>query len=327
MSERWRNRVDSLWHPAITAALPAPETLPDSEDPIDHLVSKFWNGELPTPVEMKYVIELTTKVLSDEPNILELEGPITVCGDIHGQFEDMLEIFNICGLPPYTKYLFLGDYVDRGSNSIEVLVTLFVLKCMFPKKIWLLRGNHETRETTLLYGFAEECRIRYSSEVYNWFVEVFAYLPLSAIVGDRIFCVHGGISSQLERLSQISNIERPVNVYEASLVQDLLWADPNPTIRGFQKSNRGTSFIFGSDAADEFLEKFDFDLVCRSHQAVVDGYDFPFLPSRKVVTIFSAVNYFQDQQNRPAIMSVNEKLECSFKFLNQKSALPKQKPI
>ena len=274
--------------------------------------------------DLKRICDLTLPIIAEDPSLLVLQPPLLVYGDIHGQFSGLMAFLEKYGLPPESQLLFLGDYVDRGPNSVEVLVTLFVLKCMYPKNIWLLRGNHETRETTQMYGFAEECRIRYSSEIYNWFNDVFGYLPLAATIGGRIFCVHGGISSELERLSQISNIERPIDIYDGDLVQDLLWSDPSPIIRGYQKSSRGTSYTYGVDAVDEFLDKFDFDLICRSHQAVSDGFDFPFLPSRTVVTIFSATNYFQDQPNRPAIMSINEMLACSFKFLDP--AKPSTKP-
>ena len=266
--------------------------------------------------DLRRIIDLVFPILADDPTLLILDPPIFVYGDIHGQFTGLMNFLEKFGTPEENQLLFLGDYVDRGPNSVEVLVTLFVLKCLYPKNIWLLRGNHETRETSQTYGFAEECRIRYSSEIYNWFTDIFGYFPIAATVGGRIFCVHGGISSELERLSQISNIERPIDIYDGDLVQDLLWADPNPLISGFQKSTRGTSYMFGADAADDFLDKFDFDLICRSHQATVDGFDFPFLPARTVVTIFSSKNYYQDQPNRPAIMFINEMLACSFKFLD-----------
>ena len=265
--------------------------------------------------DLKRLCELTIKNLEKDDMLIQIDAPVDVYGDIHGQFTGLMLFLEKYGFPPEKKLLFLGDYVDRGPNSIEVLVTIFTLKCLYPKHVFLLRGNHETRETTQSYGFAEECRVRYSSEIYNAFLEVFRFLPISAIIGDRIFCIHGGISSELKRLSQITNIERPLDITDGSLAQDLLWSDPSPTVLGYKKSGRGVAFTFGCDVADEFLSDFDFDLICRSHQAVAEGFSFPFSPSTNVVTIFSAANYTQGQTNRPAIMSVNENLACSFKFL------------
>jgi serine/threonine-protein phosphatase PP1 catalytic subunit len=265
--------------------------------------------------ELMRLCEMTILQLQKDEMLIQIDAPVDVYGDIHGQFTGLMMFLEKYGFPDKKNILFLGDYIDRGPNSIEVLVTIFTLKCLYPDRVSLLRGNHETRETTQLYGFAEECRVRYSSEVYNMFLEVFRYLPISAIIGDRIFCVHGGISSNLKRLSQITSIDRPLDIQDGSLVQDLLWSDPSPSVNGYQKSGRGTAFTFGCDAANEFLKNFDFDLICRSHQAAPEGYSFPFAPVTSVVTIFSAANYTQGQPNRPAIMSVNENLACSFNFL------------
>ena len=139
MSERWRAKVDILWHPSVLKSMPPIESLPDSNDPVDFLIEKFWNGEIPTPAEMRFVLQESTKILKSEPNVLQLKAPLTVCGDIHGHFEDMLEIFKICGLPPYTRYLFLGDYVDRGNKSVEVIMLLLIFKIKYPDSFYMIR--------------------------------------------------------------------------------------------------------------------------------------------------------------------------------------------
>lgn len=246
-------------------------------------------------------------------------------GDVHGQFYDLLRLFQLNGYPPEMNYLFLGyeicifsylfrDYVDRGSNSIEILCLLFALKVKYPNKVFLLRGNHETDTMNQLYGFCEECYRRYSPNLYSRFSECFRYLPLCALIGTRIFCTHGGLSPYIRSLSDIASIERPYDVPDEGLVCDLLWSDPkrNQTER-WCPNERGVSYTFSEEVVFDFLEKFHLDLVCRAHQVVDDGYEF--FADTGLLTIFSAPNYGGMLTNSGAMLSVDGDLLCTLHVL------------
>ena len=256
------------------------------------------------------------KVLRAEPSLLYIEAPICFCGDLHGQFYDLLHFMKLGGQPPDTTYLFLGDYVDRGHNSVETFSYLLSLKVKYPKNIFLLRGNHETYEISSLYGFRDECQERYSDALYNRFCEVFQYLPFAAVIGKRIFCVHGGLSREMRDVKDIANQKRPVQIPETGMLVDLLWADPCRDHTGFEASERGTSYTYGPDVVDDFLKRHDYDLVCRAHQVVQRGYDFPYHPTQTVLTVFSAPDYCDEFANRAAMLKVDQELKCSFEFID-----------
>jgi serine/threonine-protein phosphatase PP1 catalytic subunit len=255
------------------------------------------------------------KKLKSESRLLNIAAPITILGDIHGQFYDMLEFFKLGGRPPTTPYLFLGDYVDRGPNSIEVFSYLLALKVKYPNKIWLLRGNHETPEVCRLYGFYDECCRRYNENLWVKYTEVFRYLPLAAVISERIFCVHGGLSQLLRSPADIARIEPVLEIPDRGLVADLVWADPGVDHSGFQESERGTAYTFGLDTAREFLANNDLDLICRGHQMVMEGYEFPFEPDHSVLTVFSAPDYCREYENKGAMLKVGSDLRCSFQIV------------
>ena len=268
--------------------------------------------------DLQWVCQEAIKVLQKDKTLMELEAPLNVVGDVHGQFTDMMKFIDKGGDPKDHKYLFLGDYVDRGDNSIEVITTLLCYKILYPNNVFLLRGNHETHDISQLYGFLEECQKRYGNddnEVWMSFNNVFNYLPLAAIISQRIFCVHGGLSQSLKGLDEIRNVRRPLSVPDTGFIQDLLWADPAADTTGYNESERGTSFTFGSDVVDEFLQKNDFDLLCRAHQVVDNGFDFPFYPTQSVVTVFSAPNYCDEFGNKAAMLKIDSSLMCSFEII------------
>ncbi|XP_003739287.2 serine/threonine-protein phosphatase alpha-2 isoform-like [Galendromus occidentalis] len=265
------------------------------------------------PNEILFLIDEATQIFEQQPILLELNPPLNICGDVHGQFHDLLRILHQGQHPPASNYLFLGDYVDRGRNSIEVLCLLLIYKIRFPGNVFLLRGNHETLRINAIYGFLSECRVRYSLEVYHKFNELFAWLPLAAIVGDKIFCCHGGISPKMSLIDDIRDIRRPLrDVPEDTIACDLLWADPFEG-RGFAPNDRGVSHVFGADALQRFLDDNGLDLVCRAHQVVADGYEF--FANRSLVTLFSAPNYCNEFDNAAAMMIVSPDLTCTFRVL------------
>ena len=286
---------------------------------IDLLLSqKCANGSY-IKMEERLLNEICTKAIQAfqrDPMLLAIEAPVTIIGDIHGQFNDLVKYFEKGGKPPSTNYLFLGDYVDRGRNSIETITLLLCYKIKYPNNFWMLRGNHETKFVSQNYGFLDECSQRYSPNLWTKFTDVFEYMPLAAVISDRIFCVHGGLSRELRDLDQIRSIPRPLtSAGETELVVDLLWSDPSPYLRGFHPSERGVSYSYGEDVVDAFLQKNEFDLVCRAHQVVNKGFEFPFGQKRTVLTIFSAPDYCGEFNNKGAMLIVNEKLECQFESI------------
>jgi len=162
--------------------------------------------------ELKFLIEKSQVIIKEQKMLIELEAPIKICGDIHGQYYDLLRIFEHCGYPGESSYLFLGDYVDRGKQSLETVSLLLAYKIKFPNKIYLLRGNHESSVTNRIYGFYDECRRRYNVRLWRNFTDLFNYLPVSAMIDDKIFCMHGGLSPDLRNTSQINDIPRPTEI-------------------------------------------------------------------------------------------------------------------
>jgi len=265
--------------------------------------------------EVKYLIEKSREIFITQPVLLDLEAPLKIVGDIHGQYLDLLRLFEYGGFPPDANYLFLGDYVDRGPNGLETICLLMAYKIKYPENFFMLRGNHESAAINRIYGFYEECRERYSLKIWKAFNDCFNCLPLGAIIEDKILCIHGGLSPDLKNLEQIRRIVRPTEIPDAGLLCDLLWADPDPepSNTGWGENDRGVSFTFGSDVVENFLKRHEFDLIVRAHQVVEDGYEF--FAQRKLVTVFSAPNYCGEFDNAGAMMSVDSTLMCSFQIL------------
>mmetsp|Transcript_12572 Transcript_12572/g.14425 ORF Transcript_12572/g.14425 Transcript_12572/m.14425 type:complete len:304 (-) Transcript_12572:190-1101(-) len=264
-------------------------------------------------LEIKTLCNKSREIFLSQPALLDLQAPVKVCGDVHGQYYDLLRIFEFGGYPPESNYLFLGDYVDRGSYSLETICLLLAYKIKYPENFFLLRGNHEEASINRIYGFYDECKRRYGVKLWKTFTDCFNCLPIAAVIESRIFCMHGGISPDISDLSQIERILRPCSVPDTGLVCDLLWADPDSDVMGWAENDRGVSFTFGSDVVNKFNQKHDLDLICRAHQVVQDGYEF--FANRKLVTIFSAPNYCGEYDNAGAMMSVDESLMCSFQIL------------
>lgn len=187
-------------------------------------------------------------------------------GDIHGQYSDLLRLFEYGGLPPKSNYLFLGDYVDRGKQSLETICLLLAYKIKYPENFFLLRGNHECASVNRIYGFYDECKRRFNVRVWKVFTDCFNCLPVAALIDEKILCMHGGLSPDLHDLDQIRNLQRPTDVPETGLLCDLLWSDPSKDVKGWGMNDRGVSYTFGSDKVTEFLQKQDLDLICRAHQ-------------------------------------------------------------
>lgn len=263
--------------------------------------------------EIRHLIVKAREIFLSQPMLLELDAPLKLCGDIHGQYYDLLRLFAAGGFPPNSNYLFLGDYVDRGKQSIETICLLMCYKIKNPENFFLLRGNHECASINRIYGFYEECKRRYNVKLWKTFSDCFNCLPVAAIIDEKIFCCHGGLSPDLTSMDQIRQLVRPTDVPDQGLLCDLLWSDPSEEVVGWGENDRGVSFTFGKEVVQRFLVKFDFDLVVRAHQVVEDGYEF--FGNRQLVTIFSAPNYCGEFDNAAAMMSVDKNLMCSFQIL------------
>jgi serine/threonine-protein phosphatase PP1 catalytic subunit len=266
-----------------------------------------------SPNDVIQLCNTAKEILLSQPMLLELGAPIKICGDIHGQYNDLLRLFEYGGFPPESNYLFLGDYVDRGKQSIEVICLLFAYKIKYPENFFILRGNHEASGINRIYGFYDECRRRYSVKIWKTFCNAFECLPCTAVVDDKIICMHGGLSPELQKLDQIQNINRPCDVPDTGLLCDLLWSDPDASSQTYQHNDRGVSYTFGPRVVSDFLRKHDLDLIVRAHQVVEDGYEF--FAGRELVTVFSAPNYCGEFDNAGAMMTVDETLMCSFQIL------------
>ena len=271
--------------------------------------------------EIKFLIDKSLPIIKEQKMLVELEAPLHVCGDIHGQYYDLLRIFEHCGYPGEFNYLFLGDYVDRGKQSLETVCLLLCYKIKFPDKVTLLRGNHESSVTNRIYGFYDECKRRYNVRIWRSFTDLFNYLPVAAIIDEKILCMHGGLSPELKNLQNIQDITRPTDIPDTGLLCDLLWSDPDKDVVEYDENDRGVSVIFGEKIVQDFNKKNDLDLIIRAHQVVDDGYEF--FAQRQLITIFSAPNYCGEFDNSAGIMIIDESLTCSLKVLRPVENLKK----
>ncbi|CAE6507326.1 unnamed protein product [Rhizoctonia solani] len=221
--------------------------------------------------DVKRLCEKTREILMEESNVQPVRCPVTVCGDIHGQFHDLSELFRIGGNSPDTNYLFMGDYVDRGYYSVETVTLLVTLKLRYRDRVTILRGNHESRQITQVYGFYDECLRKYgNANVWKYFTDLFDFLPLTALIDNQIFCLHGGLSPSIDTLDHVRGIDRVQEVPHEGPMCDLLWSDPDDRC-GWGISPRGAGYTFGQDISEAFNHNNGLTLVARAHQLVMEG--------------------------------------------------------
>ncbi|XP_067945528.1 serine/threonine-protein phosphatase 2B catalytic subunit 3-like isoform X2 [Watersipora subatra] len=269
-------------------------------------------GRLSDECAMRIISE-GTSLLRAEKTMIDIEAPVTVCGDIHGQFYDLMKLFEVGGPPSSTRYLFLGDYVDRGYFSIECVLYLWTLKILYPSTLFLLRGNHECRHLTEYFTFKQECQIKYSTQLYDACMESFDCLPLAALMNQQFLCVHGGLSPELHNLDDIRKLDRFKEPPAFGPMCDMLWSDPledfgneKSTEHFSHNSVRGCSYFYSYAACCDFLQHNSLLSIIRAHEAQDAGYrmyrksqttGFPSL-----ITIFSAPNYLDVYNNKAAIL-------------------------
>ena len=211
---------------------------------IDACIANLKERKILSERELRQACEKVKELLIEESNVQPVSAPVTICGDIHGQFFDFLQLFKIGGEIPSTNYIFIGDFVDRGYNSVECFQLLMCYKIKYPSHITLLRGNHESRQITIVYGFLDEIMKKYgNSNAWNYCMEVFDLLPLGATVNGGIFCVHGGLSPDIKTIDQIRLIERNLEIPHEGPFCDLMWSDPD-SIETFVMSNRGAGLAY-----------------------------------------------------------------------------------
>jgi diadenosine tetraphosphatase ApaH/serine/threonine PP2A family protein phosphatase len=295
---------------------------------VDNLIQKLLNvGEVGgrltqtvTALELQQLCVMAREVFKRQSSLIEVDPPITVVGDMHGQYSDLLRIFHNSGFPDVTNYVFLGDYVDRGRQSLETIALLFCYKVKHPDTFFLLRGNHETEMINNAMGFRAEIDRRYPSTLlWTSFNDAFRWLPSAVLIGGRILGMHGGISPALGSIDQLRHLTRPLeplrpNPNAPFLELDLLWSDPDPWTAGWNDNTRGASYTFGTDVVYDVCRRLDIDMIIRAHQVVQDGYEF--FANRRLITLFSAPHYTGTFNNDAATMNVAPDLSCSFNIFH-----------
>lgn len=275
---------------------------------------------------------MAQELLMSESNVTRVDTPVTICGDIHGQLHDLLTLFAKSGGLEKNRYVFLGDFVDRGFYSLESFLLLICYKLRYPDRVVLIRGNHETRQITKVYGFYDEVVRKYgNSNVWRYCCEVFDYLPLGAIVNNKVFCVHGGLSPDVESINEIRSIDRKKEVPHEGAMCDLLWSDPED-VDTWSLSPRGAGFLFGKNEVDKFLHTNKVDLIARAHQLVMEGYKEMF--DGGLVTVWSAPNYCYRCGNVAAVLRIDDDMHKDYTIFEAVQArdsggnviLPTKKP-
>ena len=291
---------------------------------VEDMIQRFKTGK---KLHKKYVFQIilaVKNIVYAEPTMVETQvekgDKITICGDTHGQYFDLLEIFRLNGFPSEKHaYLFNGDFVDRGSWSTEVVLLLYAYKWLYPKSFFLNRGNHETDDMNRMYGFEGECKAKYNERVFKLFSESFSALPLATLVGDKYFTLHGGLfSDDAITLDDIRKLNRHAQKQpgQAGLMMEMLWTDPQVE-PGRGPSKRGVGLQFGPDVTKRFCEKNGLEAVIRSHEVRMEGYEVEH--DGRCITVFSAPRYCDSTENKGAYINIESDLKLQF---NKFDAVP-----
>lgn len=270
---------------------------------LDYVISYIRSGKLVQEQDVFSILMKLQELLFLENNVIELQSPIIICGDIHGQLFDLCEMFEKSAPDGVDsqKFLFMGDYVDRGYFSMETFALLASYKIKYPSNIYLLRGNHECRKVNQSYGFYEQTLTNYGhSGIWQLSNDTFDLLPMAALIDGKIFSIHGGLSPTITYIEQINLLDRQDELPREGFFCDLCWSDPEDDYSGWEKSQRGAGYIFGEDQVNEFCHNNGISLITRSHQLVFGGYEYLF--NKKLVTIWSAPNYMQRSRNKATVL-------------------------
>lgn len=275
---------------------------------LDKYIEQLMKCEMLEENTIKELCDKMKEQLMDEANVVNIKSPVTVVGDIHGQIYDLYEIFLIGGSCPDTNYLFLGNYVDRGQHSVETFSLLLCLKLRYPNRITLLRGNHETRSITQVYGLYSECVRKYgNANVWKYFTELFDFFSIAALIDEKILAIHGGLSPMFSSLDQLRVLNRFQDIAAEGPLTDLLWSDPDPEKDGFHYSpTRVAGCTFGQNVLKQFLQANKLEHIIRGHQLCMDGYQVLF--DNKLSTLWSAPNFCYRCGNIASILELSEDL-------------------
>ncbi|KAL5111915.1 Serine/threonine-protein phosphatase 6 catalytic subunit [Taenia crassiceps] len=280
-------------------------------EPLDEWIAVIRTCKYLPEYELSKLCDYVSDLLIEECNVQPVSTPVTVCGDIHGQFYDLLKLFQVGGELPSTNYIFMGDFVDRGYYSLETFTLLMALKARYPDKITLLRGNHESRQITQVYGFYDECITKYGNATpWKNCCKVFDLLTIAALIDETILCVHGGLSPETKTIDQIRIIDRNVEIPHSGPLSDLLWSDPD-NVSTWTVSPRGAGFLFGEEITEKFVALNGLDFICRAHQLVLEGHKSMF--DGKLITVWSAPNYCYRCGNIASVLDIQTPTEYTFK--------------
>jgi diadenosine tetraphosphatase ApaH/serine/threonine PP2A family protein phosphatase len=281
---------------------------------VDTWIKILKTGEVLPEADVAQIIEQIEPILTEQTNVIELCSPVIICGDIHGQLDDLLYLLSeeVSGFGgERLKYLFMGDYVDRGHHSINTLLLLLCLKLKNRERFHLLRGNHESRSVTQQYGFLNECLVNYGHEwVYTRCNELFDLFPVAAVADRRVFSVHGGLSPELPLWQNVSEFDRVTEIPESGPLADLTWSDPE-NVHDWRRNPSGPGFLFGARQVKQWCHVNRFDFITRSHQLAMEGYRWWFPPAEqkkrslvegRLLLVWSAPNYAYQSGNRASIL-------------------------
>ena len=289
---------------------------------LDFVLEKINRAETLDESTFVQILMKLMEVLSCEPNLLELTSPITICGDVHGQLEDVFQLFKTGGDPQTTKYLFMGDYVDRGYYSILTFAYLACLKLKYPGNIYLLRGNHECRQVNQMYGFFQECLNAFGHPgIWSLCNECFDLLPYCALIDGQIFSTHGGLSPDIPLIDKINSFYRVEDVPSSGPLADLTWSDPDEG--EWSENPRGAGHLFGEEPTATFCHLNGLKFITRSHQLAMSGYQWFF--NNQLITVWSAPNYMYRSGNDASVMKYRPDGTydlCIFKPCPQNERIP-----
>ncbi|CDS41237.1 protein phosphatase 1 catalytic subunit [Echinococcus multilocularis] len=294
---------------------------------VDHLMKRLTDYQVlkgkyaqMSEAELTHLCSVMPDVLMEDAIVMDIHmaSSLYIVGDIYGQFGDLLRIFMRLGYPPENRYLFLGNYINRGTRSIETLAFLYALKLRYPRHIYLLRGNHECQHISRHYGFFDECVKRYNRRLWRGFVSTFDYLPLIAIIEEKIFCCHSGMSPSVQ-FSGVSSLQefrdyvakltpRPTEINTNILMTHYTWSEPDPEVNGWEQNPAGLAYLYGPSVVKSFCERLGIQQIIRSNELLEKGYEF--FCDERLLTIFSVPNFLGAFTNDGAIAEVSKDPEA-----------------
>ena len=287
----------------------------------DDLMVENWILPIYKEETLLHLCDLVLSRIKPGKPLLRYNGECFVIGDLHGNIHDLIRILHKCGLPPNVTYVFLGDFVDRGEYSIEVVTLVFLLFINFPENVYIIRGNHEFRDINSTYGFKENVESVYNSDsVWEAFNSVFDYLALGVLINDNILCVHGGLSEKFMYISDLESVELPLQTCKNPMVRDILWSDPYNQKRLFSPNPRGKGVYYNERSVIEFCTRNNLKCIIRAHEYTEKG--FHKMHNSPLYTVFSTTGYINNF-NDGGYAKVNSNSRLRFKVIAYSPAPPR----